>query len=94
MAWRSREEDRRSRSRGASLSDLELEGSRIARQGTPVAQRGLDVGEITSGTFSPTLQKSIAMAYVDAASAGGEPQLSVDLKSDDDSREGRAAAVL
>ena len=40
---------------------------RIARQGTPVVQSGKIVGEVASGTFSPTLQKSIAMAYVDAA---------------------------
>src|SRR4051812_38299155 len=48
------------------LVGLELEGKRIARQGTPVLQNGTVVGEVTSGTLSPTLQKSIALAYVDA----------------------------
>ena len=33
------------------------------------------VGEVTSGTFSPTLQKSIAMAYVDANLAAEGTQL-------------------
>src|SRR5688572_3362705 len=62
------------------LVGLELEGRRIARQGSPVMQNGQPVGEVTSGTFSPTLQKSIAMAYVDAALAGECAGLEVDLK--------------
>ncbi len=59
---------------------LELEGRRIARQGTPILQGGTIVGEATSGTFSPTLQKSIAMAYVDAGVAGEGTELTADLK--------------
>ncbi len=62
------------------LVGLELEGRRIARQGTLVQLDGRTVGEVTSGTFGPTLQKSIALAYVDVGhSAEGTP-LSVDLK--------------
>src|SRR5215213_5538100 len=62
------------------LVGLELEGRRIARQGSPVVQNGQPVGEVTSGTFSPTLQKSIAMAYVDAGLAAEGTGLEVDLK--------------
>ena len=62
------------------LVGLELEGRRIARQGTPVGRDGQVVGEVTSGTFSPTLQKSIAMALVDANHAAEGTQLSADLK--------------
>jgi aminomethyltransferase len=62
------------------LVGLELEGKRIARQGTPVVADGLPVGEVTSGTLSPTLQKSIAMAYVDAERAAEGTPLAVDLK--------------
>ncbi len=62
------------------LVGLELEGRRIARQGTPVMKDGQAIGEVTSGTFGPTLQKSIAMAFVDAAHATEGAQLSVDLK--------------
>jgi aminomethyltransferase len=62
------------------LVGLELEGRRIARQGTPLKQGDAVVGEVTSGTFSPTLQKSIAMALVDAAVAGLGTQLEADLK--------------
>jgi len=43
---------------------LILEGKRPARQGSAVLVAGQAVGEVTSGTFSPTLQKPIAMALV------------------------------
>lgn len=62
------------------LVGLELEGQRIARQGTPVLRDGKPVGEVTSGTLSPTLKKSIAMAYVDAAAAEEGTPLAVDLR--------------
>jgi aminomethyltransferase len=61
------------------LVGLELEGRRIARQGTPVTKGGKVVGEVTSGTFSPTLQKSIAMAFVDSGIAEGA-EVAADLK--------------
>ena len=41
---------------------LELEGRRIAREGAVVLKDGEPVGRVTSGTFSPTLNKAIAMA--------------------------------
>jgi aminomethyltransferase len=62
------------------LVGLELEGRRIARQAMAVISDGRAVGEVTSGTFGPTVQKSIAMAYVDANVAGEGTQLAVDLK--------------
>lgn len=45
---------------------LELEGRRPAREHSPIQVDGQVVGEVTSGTFSPTLQKPIAMGYVPA----------------------------
>ena len=62
------------------LVGLELEGRRIARQGTPVLAGNAVVGKVTSGTFSPTLQKSIAMACVDTNQSVEGTQLSADLK--------------
>jgi aminomethyltransferase len=62
------------------LVGLELEGRRIARQETPVVLNGSIVGEVTSGTFGPTVQKSIAMAYIDTAHATEGLPLEVDLK--------------
>jgi aminomethyltransferase len=46
---------------------LMLEGKRIAREGAAVLQGGVEVGRVTSGTYSPTLDRAIAMAYVDPA---------------------------
>lgn len=63
------------------LVGLELEGRRIARQGT-VVKTASGEGIVTSGTFSPTLQKSIAMAYVPAADAAEGSSISVDLKGE------------
>ena len=57
---------------GRQRVGLVLEGKRAAREGCPVVLGdGRAVGVITSGSFTPTLQKSIAMAYVDVAHAGG-----------------------
>lgn len=47
------------------LVGLELAGRRIARQHGTVRAGGRVVGEVTSGTFAPTLGRSIAMAYVE-----------------------------
>ncbi|MBK4728878.1 glycine cleavage system aminomethyltransferase GcvT [Oxynema sp. CENA135] len=46
------------------LVGLEMEGRRIARHGYPVVFEGQTVGEVTSGTWSPTLERAIALAYV------------------------------
>ncbi|MFV1966562.1 MAG: glycine cleavage system aminomethyltransferase GcvT [Pirellulaceae bacterium] len=53
---------------------LLLSSRRVARQHCPVLSAGETVGEVTSGTFSPTLEKPIAMAYVrrDVAAVGNE----------------------
>jgi aminomethyltransferase len=59
---------------------LELKGKRIAREGAAVKARGKDVGQVTSGTFSPTLNKAIAMAYVDAAAATVGTGCEVDIR--------------
>jgi aminomethyltransferase len=44
---------------------LEIEGKRIAREGALVSRDGREAGRITSGTYTPTLAKALAMAYVD-----------------------------
>ncbi|SFI23416.1 glycine cleavage system aminomethyltransferase GcvT [Planctomicrobium piriforme] len=43
---------------------LQLDGKRIARQGAEVYFESQKVGIVTSGTFSPTLEISLAMASV------------------------------
>ena len=46
------------------LVGLEMEGRYIARHGYSVISEAKIVGEVTSGTLSPTLGKAIALAYV------------------------------
>lgn len=59
---------------------LQVEGKRVPRQGCAVLQGNEIVGEVTSGTFSPTLERAIAMAYVrPTAQAIGTP-LAVDIR--------------
>lgn len=50
------------------LVGLMVEGRRIARSSTTVLEPGTDreIGQVTSGIFSPTLKASISMAYVEA----------------------------
>lgn len=59
---------------------LELAGKRIAREGSKVLAGGKEVGIITSGTFTPTINKTIAMAYVDSAYKTPGTQVSVDIR--------------
>lgn len=61
------------------LVGLELLGKRIARQGATVCDGGREVGKVTSGTMSPTLGKSIAMAYVNSDLSKAGQKLGVDL---------------
>jgi aminomethyltransferase len=67
---------------------LELEGRRAAREGGAVWQGDNQVGKVTSGTFTPTLNKAIAMAYVSPAAAGVGGALEVEVGK------GRAKAVV
>lgn len=59
---------------------LELAGKRIAREGATVSREGTEVGRVTSGTFTPTLAKAIAMAYVDPRCAALGTALTVDIR--------------
>jgi len=59
---------------------LELEGKRIAREGAAVLREGKPIGRVTSGTFSPTLAKAIAMAYLDPAYTAAETKCEVDVR--------------
>ncbi|MGC8783169.1 MAG: glycine cleavage system aminomethyltransferase GcvT [Armatimonadota bacterium] len=72
---------RRIREQGPTrkLVGLEVEGRMVARQGYPVQVNEQTVGEITSGTFSPTLERSIAMAFVSSEHSrmGNEVQVDV-----------------
>jgi len=64
------------------LVGFEVQGRGIARQGHAVLARegGEAVGKVTSGTWSPTFEKALGMAYVPLAlSAPGTP-ISLDVR--------------
>ena len=69
---------------GMTRVGLELEGKRIARQGCPVTREGRTLGAVTSGTFSPTLGKSLAMALVEPGAAAVGTALTVDVRGRDE----------
>jgi aminomethyltransferase len=53
-----------------------IEGQGIARHGNPV----VGGGEVTSGTFSPCLERGIGMAYVSSARAEPGTQIEIDVR--------------
>ena len=66
---------------------LQLEGKRVPREGYPIFAAAEPVGGsreqlgyVTSGTFSPTLEAPIAMAYVQPEQATVGTQLAIDLR--------------
>lgn len=65
---------------GRTRIGLELDGKRIARQGCSVVHQGRIVGAVTSGTFAPTLEKSLAMALVEPAVGGAGETLEIDVR--------------
>ena len=61
------------------LVGLEVQ-DRIARQHSAVLYEGQVVGEVTSGTRSPTLQKNVAIAYVPAGLSKVGTRFDVDIR--------------
>ena len=62
------------------LVGLKLQGRAIARHDYPVLHNGTRVGIVTSGTWSPTLEEAIAMAYVPPELAKPGTELSVEIR--------------
>ena len=59
---------------------LELVGKRVPREHYAVYCGEAEVGKVTSGTFSPTLQRPIAMAYVQPEVASEGTELQIDIR--------------
>jgi aminomethyltransferase len=59
---------------------LLLEGRMAAREGAKVFAEDREVGAVTSGGFSPSLQRPIAMAYVDGLHAENGTPLTVEVR--------------
>ncbi|NMG06383.1 glycine cleavage system aminomethyltransferase GcvT [Brasilonema sp. UFV-L1] len=62
------------------LVGLQMQGRNIARHGYQVLSTGAVVGEVTSGTLSPTLGYPIALAYVPTELATVSQQLEVEIR--------------
>ena len=69
---------------GKRLVGLKLQGRAIARHGYPVVVGGEVVGEVTSGTWSPTLGEAIALAYVPTALSKAGTELAVRIRNRDE----------
>lgn len=59
---------------------LELEGRRAAREECEIFHHDAKVGVVTSGTYAPTLQKSLSMAYVNREAAEVGTEVVVDIR--------------
>jgi aminomethyltransferase len=62
------------------LVGIEMSGRYIARHGYPVLSGGAVVGEVTSGTLSPTLNKAIALAYLPISLAVIGQELEIEIR--------------
>jgi aminomethyltransferase len=59
---------------------LALEGRQAAREGAAVFSGDKQVGVVTSGGFSPSLEHPIALAYVESALAAPGTKLEIDVR--------------
>jgi aminomethyltransferase len=59
---------------------LKLSSRRIAREHSQVYQGETQIGEVSSGTFSPTLEQSIAMAYLKTEAAAVGTTVDIDIR--------------
>ncbi len=59
---------------------LQLDGKRVPRQGSAVLRGDEPIGEVTSGTYSPTFDRPIAMAYVQPAAQAPGSRLAADIR--------------
>jgi aminomethyltransferase len=62
------------------LVGFEVTSRGIARQGHRVLSDDRDLGAVTSGTFSPTFEKALGLAYVPPAASTPGTELSIDVR--------------
>ncbi|HEX4497036.1 MAG TPA: glycine cleavage system aminomethyltransferase GcvT [Thermoanaerobaculia bacterium] len=65
---------------GKKLVGFEVQGRGIARQGHTVVSEGQAVGVVTSGTWSPTFEKALGLAYVPPEMAVAGTALAIDVR--------------
>jgi glycine cleavage system T protein (aminomethyltransferase) len=69
------------------------DGRMVARQGYLVFRNGEKAGVVTSGTFAPSIQRPIAMAYLAVAGARSQPAVGESLEVEIRERKIRASVV-
>jgi aminomethyltransferase len=62
------------------LVGIEMADRAVARHGYPVVKDGHTLGVVTSGSYGPSVDKSIALAYVEAPHAAVGADLGVDIR--------------
>jgi len=62
------------------LVGFEIEGKNIARHGYPILKDGAQIGHVTSGTFSPSLEKSLGLGYVASPHSAVGTELAIDIR--------------
>src|SRR5437899_2268327 len=73
-------EAQRTRDDYPRLVGVRMEDRGIPRPGHRVLSRGVDIGQVTSGTMSPSLRVGIALASVDRGHASPETSLEIDVR--------------
>jgi aminomethyltransferase len=62
------------------LVGLSVQAGGVPRQGFPILDQGRPAGQVTSGTFSPSLKRNIAMGYVPTALSQPGQSLEVEMR--------------
>jgi len=68
---------------GLKIKDETISRRAIPRHGFPIHLNGAQIGEVTSGTLSPTLQRSIAMGYLDREHIEEGKEVAVSIRGKD-----------
>ena len=71
---------RKNSGRGNKLVGIEMTGRGIARHGYKVFHKAKEIGMVTSGTFSPTLNKAIGLAFIDIDFSAPDTQIEVAIR--------------
>ncbi len=62
------------------LVAFELDERGVPRAGCSVLREGEKIGDVTSGTFSPSLEKGIGLAYVSSELADPDTEIDIDIR--------------
>ncbi|MCK7468389.1 MAG: hypothetical protein MZU91_09950 [Desulfosudis oleivorans] len=57
-----------------------MTGRGIARHGYKVINGGREIGLVTSGTFSPTLNKAIGLAFIDVEFSAPDTEIAIAIR--------------